>query len=61
VRTLHRCDVVYTDVGGTSPGLAVVLEGDGFLYNMVRIVAGTSTPHPTPHPTPKPNPNPTPN
>ena len=41
MRTLHRCDVVYTDVGGTSPGLAVVLEGDGFLYNMVRIVAGT--------------------
>ena len=37
VRTLHRCDVLYTQ----ADGLTFVLEGDGFLYNMVRIVAGT--------------------
>ena len=36
VRTLHRCDV---DLDGE--GLRFTLEGEGFLYNMVRIIAGT--------------------
>ena len=37
VRTLHRCDVS-CDV---SDGLTFTLEGNGFLYNMVRIIVGT--------------------
>ena len=37
VRTLHRCDVRWCE----GEGLAITLEGDGFLYNMARIVAGT--------------------
>ena len=36
VRTLHRCEVTLD-----ACGLAFKLEGDGFLYNMVRIIVGT--------------------
>jgi len=36
VRTLYRCDVLRT-----GECLHIVLEGDGFLYNMCRIIAGT--------------------
>jgi len=36
VRTIHNCWVERHD-----PELHVVVEGDGFLYNMVRILAGT--------------------
>lgn len=40
VRTVHRCEVW---PGGAShpEELHIVVEGDGFLYNMVRIIAGT--------------------
>lgn len=37
VRTMYRCDVEQDDDGK----VRFVLEGNGFLYNMVRIVAGT--------------------
>jgi tRNA pseudouridine38-40 synthase len=36
VRTIHDCRV-HRD----TPELHVLVEGDGFLYNMVRIIAGT--------------------
>ena len=36
VRTLFRCDIVETEIG-----LDVVVDGDGFLYNMVRNIVGT--------------------
>jgi len=36
VRTVHRCDVE-----AQGPEVHVVISGNGFLYNMVRIVAGT--------------------
>ncbi len=36
VRTIHRCDVSRQD-----EIVAIAVEGDGFLYNMVRIIAGT--------------------
>lgn len=36
VRTVHRCVVTRED-----PEVHIVIEGGGFLYNMVRIVAGT--------------------
>lgn len=36
VRTITRCDVVETPTG-----LDVLVTGDGFLYNMVRILVGT--------------------
>ena len=38
VRTLYRCDVT-GGAGGAS--LRVTAEGDGFLYNMMRILVGT--------------------
>ena len=42
VRTLYRCAVEpRRDVEGDA--IDLVLEGDGFLYKMVRIVAGTLT------------------
>ena len=37
VRTIHRCDVVRID----EHRLRIVVEGSGFLYNMVRIISGT--------------------
>ena len=36
VRTIFRCDIEVDE-----PEVHIVLEGDGFLYNMVRIIAGT--------------------
>lgn len=36
VRTIHACGVWHD-----APELHMVVEGDGFLYNMVRIIAGT--------------------
>lgn len=36
VRTLYRCDVTRT-----GELVTIEVEGDGFLYNMVRIIAGT--------------------
>ena len=36
VRTLFRCDVMETEIG-----LDVVVDGDGFLFNMVRNIVGT--------------------
>ena len=54
VRTVFRCDVSGIGSGGGSDGVAPIenasagmsrirmtIEGDGFLYNMVRIIAGT--------------------
>lgn len=38
VRTLYRCDV---RLGEGDEGCTFTLEGDGFLYNMVRIIVGT--------------------
>ena len=40
VRTVHACDVEHHDLPG-GPEVHLVLRGDGFLYNMVRIIAGT--------------------
>ena len=37
VRTIHRCDVESLD----EHRLRIVVEGSGFLYNMVRIISGT--------------------
>lgn len=37
VRTIHACRVDR----GREPMVEIVVEGDGFLYNMVRIIAGT--------------------
>ena len=37
VRTIHRCDVEGID----EHRLRIVVEGSGFLYNMVRIISGT--------------------
>jgi len=37
VRTVLRCEVLTTD----APEVHIVVEGTGFLYNMVRIIAGT--------------------
>lgn len=37
VRTIHRCDVERTPEGR----VAITVEGNGFLYHMVRIIAGT--------------------
>lgn len=36
VRTIHRCDVEVCE-----PEIRLIVEGNGFLYNMVRIIAGT--------------------
>ncbi len=36
VRTLSRVEVT-----ATGPAVRIIVEGDGFLYNMVRIIAGT--------------------
>ncbi len=36
VRTIFRCDLETTDIG-----LDIFVHGDGFLYNMVRIIVGT--------------------
>lgn len=38
VRTIHRCDVSRDPA---SDEVHIVVEGNGFLYNMVRIIAGT--------------------
>ncbi len=40
VRTIHDCRVEQHDLP-TGPELHVVVSGNGFLYNMVRIIAGT--------------------
>ncbi|MEM9191332.1 MAG: tRNA pseudouridine(38-40) synthase TruA [Myxococcota bacterium] len=40
VRTVHRIDVM-PDFSGRTDVLAIEVEGDGFLKNMVRILAGT--------------------
>ncbi|HEX7010655.1 MAG TPA: tRNA pseudouridine(38-40) synthase TruA [Phycisphaeraceae bacterium] len=37
VRTIHHCAVERS----TEPQVHIVVQGDGFLYNMVRILAGT--------------------
>eukprot|EP00729_Bicosta_minor_P004877 gene4877-31490_t len=37
VRTLHSCEVSWAD----GKGLRIEVNGDGFLYNMVRILCGT--------------------
>lgn len=39
VRTIHHCEIA--EVAGDTPELHLVIRGDGFLYNMVRIIAGT--------------------
>ena len=41
VRTIHRIDVRRVDVRRRGGLVAVEVEGDGFLYNMVRSIAGT--------------------
>ncbi len=38
VRTIHTCDVLRRR---DAPQVEIVVAGDGFLYNMVRIIAGT--------------------
>ncbi|MEM7576753.1 MAG: tRNA pseudouridine(38-40) synthase TruA [Planctomycetota bacterium] len=40
VRTIHHCVVEPHDLP-TGPELHIVVSGSGFLYNMVRIIAGT--------------------
>ena len=40
VRTIHGCQVEQHDLP-TGPELHLVVSGSGFLYNMVRIIAGT--------------------
>ena len=40
VRTLHSCTVEYVDAE-SGRQLRIAVEGDGFLYNMVRILSGT--------------------
>ena len=37
VRTIHRCEIEETGGGG----VLLLIEGDGFLYKMVRILAGS--------------------
>jgi len=39
VRTIHDCRAAHDASGG--PEAHIVVAGDGFLYNMVRIIAGT--------------------
>jgi tRNA pseudouridine38-40 synthase len=39
VRTISACSVELNDADG--PQIDIVVEGDGFLYHMVRIIAGT--------------------
>jgi len=43
VRTIHDCRIERHEPAapGRSPELHIVVAGDGFLYNMVRIIAGT--------------------
>ena len=42
VRTLYRCEVSAIDHVGANPGgVTFTLEGDGFLYHMVRIIVRT--------------------
>ena len=42
VRNVHHCAVErHEEVDGDGPEVHVVIEGDGFIYNQVRIVAGT--------------------
>jgi len=43
VRTIHTLTVVRPEVGDDAPGAEVwvEVEGNGFLYNMVRIIAGS--------------------
>jgi tRNA pseudouridine38-40 synthase len=43
VRTIHALTVARTDVADDAPGAEVwvEVEGNGFLYNMVRIIAGS--------------------
>lgn len=40
VRTIFSVEVYY-EAGDNSPQVVVEVEGDGFLYNMVRIIVGT--------------------
>ena len=37
IRTIHACDILETG----DRELTITVEGDGFLWNMVRIIAGT--------------------
>ena len=39
IRTIHDCHIQPDPTG--APELHIVVSGDGFLYNMVRIIAGT--------------------
>lgn len=41
VRTIHRCEVETFETFDGYPVVSIIVEGDGFLYNMVRIIAGT--------------------
>ena len=41
VRTVHACDVTESPREEGGQHLAIDVSGDGFLYNMVRIIAGT--------------------
>jgi len=41
VRTIYKLDVLRNAVSDNAWSISVVVEGDGFLYNMVRIIVGT--------------------
>lgn len=41
VRTINYIDFSIIDTPSGKPVLAIAINGDGFLYNMVRIIAGT--------------------
>lgn len=41
VRTIFDCRVVRIELEHAEPEIHILVEGDGFLYNMVRIIAGT--------------------
>lgn len=41
VRTVFRLDVEPRAASDGAPEIDMIIEGDGFLYNMVRIIAGT--------------------
>lgn len=41
IRTINNIDFSYIDTPSGKPVLAITVNGNGFLYNMVRIIAGT--------------------
>jgi tRNA pseudouridine38-40 synthase len=43
VRTVHECCVHAVEGCAEGPRLRIEISGSGFLYNMVRIIAGTLT------------------